>query len=179
MFLGGMMKDELKKTKDRRGWLVPYLTALDEMFFKRWDYWVKAIKKDAIPKDPIPYVPFQMPMAYPTCQVRKNLKKCLDYAAYSTSNTFEHFIDWILWGLNCESKFPEISERIDDYWYRTFNLGLFYKEPADHLADLAAEYMGRGSGYFPTPANVVDMMVRMNFGDTPKHKHKKMSVCDP
>jgi len=174
------MTDELKSTRDKKGWLLPYLIALDEMFFKRWEYWTKAVMADRIPDEPIPFVRFQSPHSYPQQLVAKNLKKCLDYAEYSSSNVLELLVDWILWGLSKGEQFPPVNEKTDDNWYRTFNLGLFYKEPADHLALLAADRnVGQAAGYFPTPANVVEMMVRMNFGSEPKPEHKSLSVCDP
>jgi len=174
------MTDELKSTRDKKGWLLPYLVALDGMFFKRWEYWTKAVMADRIPEEPIPFVHFQSPHSYPEGLVSKNIKLCLDYAEYSSSNVLELFIDWILWGFNQGERFPQVNEKTDDYWYRTFNLGLFYKEPADHLALLAANRnVGKTGGYFPTPANVVEMMVRMNFGSEPKPEHKNLSVCDP
>ena len=171
--------EDIRSTRDIKGWLVPYLTALDQMFYKRWDYWTKAIMADRIPREPIPRIEFAMPMAYSEQLVKKNLKDCLNYGSYRHSNIFEKFIDWILWGFNQGKRFPDIDEKTDDYWYRQFNLGLFYKEPADHLADLVTEYNGSHNGYFPTPANIVDMMVRMNFGSKPKPEHKRMSVNDP
>jgi len=174
------MTDELKSTRDMSGWLLPYLIALDELFFKRWEYWTKAVMADRIPEEPIPFIRFQSPHSYPQQLVTKNLKQCLDYAEYSSSNALELFIDWMLWGLSEGEHFPPVNERTDDYWYRTFNLGLFYQEPADHLALLAADRnVGKAGGYFPTPANVVEMMVRMNIGSEPKPEHKRMSVCDP
>ncbi|MCP4411700.1 MAG: SAM-dependent DNA methyltransferase, partial [Gammaproteobacteria bacterium] len=131
-------------------------------------------------EDPIPYIPFKPSYEYPQKLVQKNLKDCLRRADY-TSRPLETFIDWILWGFNNGETFPDIKEDIDDYWYRTFNLGLFYKEPSDHWAEVASEYMGKnnGLGYFPTPGNVVEFMVKINIGDKPLHKHKRMSVCDP
>ena len=173
------MTKELKSTTDKKGWLIPYLTALDQMFYKRWSYWTRAVLVDKIPKEPIPHIEFQMPMMYSEQLVKKNLKQCLDRASYRYTNIFEKFIDWLLWGFNQGKNFPGINERTDDHWYRTFNLGLFYKEPADHLADLATEYNGSFGGYFPTPANIVQMMTVMTMGDKPKHKHKIQSVLDP
>ena len=172
-------KKDIRTTKDKKGWLIPYLTALDQMFYKRWSYWTEAVMKDQIPKEPIPEINFQMPMVYKEQLVKKNLKECLDRASYRYSNAFEKFIDWILWGFNQGKESPAIDDKLDDFWYRTFNLGLFYKEPADHLADLATEYNGSFGGYFPTPANIVQLMTTMTLGDEPSHKHKKMSVCDP
>ena len=174
------MKQEIKTTRDKKGWLIPYLLGLDNMFYKRWDYWTRICISGRIPSDPIPFIRFQPSYAYQKKQVYKNVRKCLDFAAH-ISNPLEQFIDWLLWGFNRGNSFPLISEKTDDYWYRTFNMGLFYKEPADHWGEIASEYLGRKNslGFFSTPGNVVEMMVRMNFGDKPEHEHKRLSVCDP
>jgi hypothetical protein len=169
-----------KTTKDRKGWLIPYLIRLDEMFFNRWGYWTEVCLSNKVPEDPIPLIEFQPFHAYHAKQVHNNLKSCLD-KAHTISNPLECFVDWILWGLNTGDTFPNINEEIDDYWYRTFNLGLFYVEPADHWAEFASDYLGRNNrlGFFSTPGPVTDLMVRMTFGSEPKHEHKIMSVYDP
>jgi len=134
-----------------------------------------------LPQEPIPNIHFKPIIEYPQKEVQKNLQDCLKNAAYQLSHPLESFVDWILWGFNHGKDFPAISDKIDDYWYRTFNLGLFYKEPADHWPDLAMDVMGRNNpqGFFATPGSVVEMMVRMQFGDKPQHRHKRMSVLDP
>ncbi len=171
---------EIKQTDYRKGWLIPYLLALDYNFYQRWDYWTRAVLQDKIPDESIPYISFKPSLVYQQRQVIKNITRCLSYADHRCSNSLEKFIDWILWGFNRIESFPAINETIDDYWYRTFNLGLFYEEPGDHFAEIAAESnVGRGSGYFPTPGHVVELMVRMNFGDEPQHEHKHLSVMDP
>ena len=174
------MKQEIKRTDNKKGWLIPYLLGLDNMFFKRWEYWTKICLSDRVPQEPIPNIHFQPSHAYQQKQVYKNICKCLDFTR-SISNPLEAFIDWILWGFNQGEKFPPISDKEDDFWYRTFNMGLFYLEPADHWGDLASEYMGKNNalGFFATPGSVVEMMVRMTFGGEPKHAHKILSVCDP
>ena len=91
------------------------------------------------------------------------------------------FIDWIMWGFGKEEEFPRVSETLDDFWYRTFNLGLFYKEPADHFGMIAMESMGKGNGhgFFPTPASVVKMMTQMTFAGHSPEKQKRASMMDP
>jgi hypothetical protein len=170
----------LKNTRDKKGWLLPYLVSLDNMFYKRWDYWLRIIHNDKIPQDRIPYIVFKPSFEYTKKEVQKNLKDCLNLAVH-ISNPLEMLIDWILWGFNSGESFPKIDERIDDYWYRNFNLGLFYRETSDHWAEIASEYMGRNNalGYFPTPGNVVEMMVKMTFDGESQHRHKIMSVMDP
>lgn len=175
-----MEDNEPRSTRDKKGWLIPYLIALDGMFYKRWDYWTKVCITNRIPKEPIPFIEFTPFHAFTEQQVQKNLRTCLGHLQY-LSNPLEAFVDWLLWGFGRGDRFPEISDKTDDYWYRTFNLGLFYLEPSDHFADLASEYLGKHNslGFFSTPGSVVDMMVRMTFGEEPKHEHKRMSVCDP
>ena len=47
--------------------------------------------------------------------------------------------------------FPNVDEKTDDYWYRTFNLGLFYQEPGDYMAELAQNHsVGVGAGFLHT-----------------------------
>jgi len=171
----------MKDTKDKPGWLLPYLLALDEMFFGRWEYWLRALDKDRIPTDPIPLIRFQPIFAHRANTVMKNLNDCINYASHAHSNIVEKFVDWLLWGFNYKGvSFPYIDEKTDDYWYRTFNLGLFYTEPGDYMAELAQNnYVGSGSGFFSTPMSVVEMMVKMTMGDEPRPYHKAKSVLDP
>lgn len=177
-----MKETELRSTRERPGWLFPYLLALDEMFIGRWEYWLSAVEKDDVPMSPIPYIHFQAGHSYPAREVYKNINKCIDYASHNTSSVMDKFADWLLWGFGYKRNliFPSIEGKIDDFWYRTFNLGLFYQEPGDHFADIAMEHhIGDGAGFTPTPANVVEMMVRMTMGGEPKHYHKAKSVMDP
>lgn len=176
------MKDtDIRSTKDKPGWLIPYLLGLDEMFYGRWDYWIRALDKDRIPEDPIPKISFEPVMTYPGHSVLKNLNDCINYASHSHSNVIEKFVDWLLWGFNYKGvSFPGINEKTDDYWYRTFNLGLFYQEPADYMAELAQNHnIGVGAGFFATPMSVVEMMVKMTMEDDPRPFHKAKSVLDP
>jgi hypothetical protein len=173
-------REKLKTTKNQKGWLIYYLLRLDQMFYSRWDYWTRAFLRDEIPRESIPQIQFRPSWNYMARKVQKNLKTCLDYPGYTDHNVFENFIDWILWGFNQGNSFPNINKSTDDFWYRTFNLGLFYEEPADHFAEIATEYfVGKSHGYFPTPGPVVELMVRMNFGEEPSDYHKNKSVLDP
>lgn len=107
---------DIRRTNDKQGWLLPYLLGLDNMFFKRWEYWTKICISDQILPDPIPMIRFQPPYIYKERQVFKNIRKCLDYT-HSVSNPLAAFIDWILWGFNQGEQFPAISEKEDDFWY--------------------------------------------------------------
>jgi len=176
-----MKYSEIRSTKEHPGWLLPYLLGLDEMFIGRWEYWLNAVQADRIPIEPIPYVHFQSGIAYPGNPVMKNLNRCIDYASCSHSNVVEMLVDWLLWGFHYKQViFPNVDEKTDDFWYRTFNLGLFYKEPGDYMAELAQSHnIGSGSGFFSTPLGVADMMVKMTMGGEPRPYHKSKSVMDP
>ena len=176
-----MKETDIRITKHRPGWLLPYLLGLDDMFYGRWEYWLNAVLWDNVPMSQIPRIQFQSPSIFPGKEVRKNLDQCIGFGENSMSNVLEKFIDWILWGLNYRKiTFPDIDEKTDDFWFRTFNLGLFYKEPADHMADIAADHrVGKGAGFFATPCSVVEMMTMMTFGGEPTHEHKTKSVMDP
>ena len=176
-----MKDEELRSTRDRKSWLLPYLLKLDEIFFGRWEYWFKIIESDRIPKGSIPQIPFKAAEEYTERLVQKNIRKCLDRGSRELLHSLGLFIDWIMWGLRRGEEFPSISETLDDYWYRTFNLGLFYKEPADHWGMVAMESMGKsnGQGFFPTPASVVKMMTQMTFSGQPVEKQKRTSMMDP
>ena len=116
-----MKDDEIRSTKDKKGWLLPYLLKLDEMFFGRWDYWFKIIENNEIPKGPIPQIPFKAAEEYKERLVQKNIKECLDRGSRELSHSLGVIIDWIMWGLGRGEDFPHISEELDDFWYRTFN----------------------------------------------------------
>ena len=176
-----MKDDDIRSTRNKKGWLLPYLIRLDGMFFGRWEYLFKIIEEDRIPKGPIPQIPFKAVEEYTERLVQKNIKKCIDRGYRELSSSLGLFIDWIMWGLGRGEEFPRVSEEIDDFWYRTFNLGLFYKEPADHWSMIAMESMstGNGHGFFPTPASVVKMMTEMTFAGGFQENQKRASMMDP
>ena len=176
-----MKDDDIRSTRDRKGWLLPYLLKLDEMFFGRWEYWFNIIESDTIPEGDIPQIPFKASEEYRERLVQKNIRKCLDKGSREHSYSLGLFIDWIMWGLGRGEEFPRVSEKLDDFWYRTFNLGLFYKEPADHWGMIAMESMGKsnGQGFFPTPASVVKMMTQMTFAGQSQEQQKRASMMDP
>jgi hypothetical protein len=78
----------LKNTRDKKGWLLPYLVSLDNMFYKRWDYWLRIIHNDKIPQDRIPYIVFKPSFEYTKKEVQKNLKDCLNLAVHISNPDF-------------------------------------------------------------------------------------------
>jgi len=75
-----------------------------------------------------------------------------------------------------------VTEDISWYLYKTFNMGLMIKYPCDHMAWGSCEIAnmaqsGNGTGYFPTPQNVVKMMTQMTMSDADKTKTFNEPCC--
>jgi len=153
------------------------------MFDGRWHYWARTIEAGRPLDEPIPKIEFD---SHPHAEAQKNIKDCVKYLAsrgHGYRDAWMAFVDWLLWGFgtNIVKAFPQkVSEDVSWYWYRTFNLGLMLKYPADHMAWGSCEianmaHSGNGTGYFPTPQNVVKMMTKMVMTSADKTK----AVCDP
>ena len=94
-----MNDDEIRSTREKKGWLLPYLLKLDEIFFGRWEYWFNIIESDKIPKGTIPQIPLKAAEEYTERLVQKNIRRCLDRGSREYSYSLGLFIDWIMWGL--------------------------------------------------------------------------------
>ena len=172
--------DEQILERSKRGWLRPYLLAIDQMFSKRWDYWLRTLDTKHILDEPIPKIMWSGSGAQ---DAQKNLETCIDFCRNRQSrNAFNLFVEWLLFGFGD----PAIKERPKDielsvnaFWYKTFNLGLFLRHPHDYLGEYAAELYGKGkhnpTAYFPTPMHVSVMMAEMTMSEA----DKTASVCDP
>lgn len=167
--------------KTTHGWLRPYLIVLDEMFLKRWDYWIRTVESGEVLDEPIPQIEWP---GIGHQEPRKNLVACIDYGFYRLSRqSFSLFVEWLLYGFGASSvkEMPrQIEPEVNAFWYKTFNLGLFLKYPHDYLGEYAAELYGKGhhnpTAYFPTPMTVSTLIVKMLFCEEDK---KTASVCDP
>ncbi len=131
------MNKELKCTVDKKGWLVPYLIGLDQMFYKHWTH---SIELDEIPDKAIPYLEFCLSLMYIEQVECNNLKSYLDCTNTNDTEAFEQLVEWLLWGFDQGTRFPDIDQETDDFWYKTITLGFFYKNPADHICDPGREH---------------------------------------
>ena len=172
--------DEQIMERTSRGWLRPYLVVLDQMFSKRWDYWLKTIEAGDVLEEPIPQISWP---GHGHPEPKKNLETCIDFCRNRFSRqAFNLFVEWLLFGFGDPSvkEMPcQIEPPLNAFWYKTFNLGLFLKYPHDYLGEYAADLYGNGkhnsTAYFPTPMNVSVMMAKMTLSE----KDKTASVCDP
>ena len=156
-----------------RDWLRPYLFQLQS----RWAFWVDILQTKKKP-EAIPEILF---LNSPKAEVLKHLKNLLtDYICYSSSVGLSEFLDWLLWGFGEGNERAKISEKVNEYWYKTFNLDLLTENPYDYLGDLMAERkMGRWNnpaGFYATPHPIVQMMVSITMK---KNKDITSSVYDP
>ena len=130
------LKKQLNITIDKKGWLVPYLIELNQMFY---EHWTQGIEEDEIPNESLPYLEFCLSLMYSEQVECNDLKSYLDCASSNNTKVFEQLIEWLLWGFDQGARFPDIDQEIDDFWYKTLTLGFFYKEPTDHIWDPARE----------------------------------------
>ena len=168
-----------------KGWLLPYLLDLDMMFCKRWNYWLETLEAGHLLDKPIPRLHILNGLD-PGKDAEKMLMACLEnHKAYAHGVRLIDFLEWLLWGFGDseqEQRPRNVPEDLNEFWYRTFNLGLLLKYPKDYFGDIYANERShsskRRSGFFPTPDAICKCMVRMNFegkgGDT-----RLLSVCEP
>ena len=100
-----------------KGWLQPYLIAIDAMFAKRWVYWFQTVSAGKVLDEPIPHINW---LSTPHNEPMKNLLTCLALChGHSSWEAFSHFIDWLLYGLGDPSvkEFPTaISKPLNAGW---------------------------------------------------------------
>lgn len=173
------------------GWLVPYLIPLDLMFTKRYEYYYKVVAKGDVVDEPIPRIDFT---ASPNDETVKNISDCLKFAeCKGYPDILPEFVAWILWGLKSphQNQFPsKVKEEISEYWYKTFNMGLLLKYPADYMMHFSSGGHLRGNkakrashhtanSYFPTPPHVAILMMQMVMGKEYSKKQAVESMDDP
>jgi len=168
-----------------KGWLLPYLLDLDLMFSKRWDYWLETLETGKLLDKPIPRLNILAGLDEGK-EARHMLMTCLEHRrAYGQGVSLIDFLEWLLWGFGDheqQERPRKVSEDLNEFWYRTFNLGLLLKYPKDYFGDIYAEERSpstnQRSGFFPTPDTICECMVRMTFAGE-KRDTRSLSVCEP
>ncbi len=166
-----------------KGWLVYYLYEIESQIHNRWNYWLNTLIKGDLLEEQIPPIEF---LGMPHNAPMKMLEKCLnDYKAINTY--YSDFLEWLLWGLG-DSSIEKLSSRVDakvnEFWYRTFNLGLMIQFPHDYFGVILSEKKSNSRwsnphAFFPTPHHVVEMMLRMQFDFDEEKDSRRLSVMDP
>ena len=178
--IGGLPKHH-SEALEKRGWMFPFLLGYDQLMHGRWDYWLDIMMKGTLEgSGPIPQLDWctNHTMQQP---VRKMLQSCMD-GVYNEGVTVNEFADWLLWGLAGSDEPPKISAKVNEHWYRTFDLALVLLYPTDYLSGLLEEMtsMGRRQalGYFSTPPQITQMMSQMVAADSNPEDMKMQSVLD-
>jgi len=146
------------------GWQIPYLILADSLTNKRWGYFLSLWLDLRLPDEPIPEIVFSTSNAGQ--RALQGLEKTLFHHAGSFA--WRTTLEWLGWGLGLLDEAPKIPTEISEKLYRSFNLELLLKEAADHLGVYLSESMARGSkkgtGFFPTPMHLSQIMVSMTVG---------------
>lgn len=192
----GLLRSKIDSAKPRRydpnvrpnrplehGWLLPYLLLTDDLTWKRWNYWFEMMQAKRVIGNTIPQIEWcSNPHA------RKMLENSLNsitryggWQGWGSWQFFEYFMDWLLFGFGhgghtVTPKEPLGAEGASDRLYQVFNIETLLAYPHDYFGDILAENQhGRRSGFFPTPMNVVEILVRMTVDGDARQK----TICDP
>jgi hypothetical protein len=162
------------------GWLIPYLIKLDDLLWGRWEYWCEAMLLGRLPDRPIPQIEFSTPNAsLGEAPGHKHLQYCLDlvmnqrdsWQSWGNWIAFDYLMDWLLYGFGHRDQ-PELprepSSGASMRLYQGFDLGMLMAYPYDYWGDLLAiNRHGQSRGFYPTPHEVVKLMVEMAMIEKP------------
>lgn len=179
MAIGGLPKSH-EEVFSKRGWMVPFLLAYDDLLWGRWSYWLDICQKGTITGSaPIPQLKFSSLGEPGVVHTMKMFEKCLHHS----EATIDNFADWLLWALAETQDKPNVSARLNEYYYKHFDLFLVLNDPTDYLSAVLSEQTGRGYksglGYFPTPMHVVELMTQITFAGGDREAAKRQTLSDP
>ncbi|MFX3639872.1 MAG: N-6 DNA methylase [Candidatus Pristimantibacillus sp.] len=166
---------------NKRGWLIPFLFTYDDLLWGRWSYWSDILLKGTIiGSQPIPQIEWVNNWSKQAESTKKMFESCMNHQ----EATIDSFADWLLWGLAGTTEKPRVSEKLNEHYYRQFDLFLVLDNPTDYLSGILSDQTGKGYkaglGYFPTPFNITRMMVEMCYvGDGDLEQMKRQTVYDP
>ncbi len=104
-------------------------------------------------------------------------EKCLRRSGY-----LQQLIDWWLWGFGSArvKERPKIDEEAAIILYSEFEIHRLIGNPADWGAQIGSTFLERskkGTGWFPTPAHIANMMAKMTIGDDDCRTKSVMDPC--
>lgn len=177
--IGGMPKNHFE-VLDKRGWLLPFLFGYDDLLWGRWQYWTEILQKGTIVgSGPIPRMEWSDTHAPLVESTRSMFGNCLKHHEAN----IDSFAEWLLWGLAATNEKPRVSEKLNEHYYREFDLFPVLDNPTDYLSLVLCNETGKGYqsglGYYPTPFSLTQMMVELMHGDGDPEELKRQTVCDP
>jgi len=167
-----------------RGWLLPYVMLIHEIcpsVGNRWGFYLRTLEVRKLLDEPIPQITFGPP--------DKRIASMLhDWSALIGRDCggwsdFRTLLDWLAWGLALTSEEPHLTEQVNEKLYRTVDIGPMLEHPYDYLGDFVAQGKAKGwnpTAFYPTPHNVVELMVRMTMHDNCDDRDPRtLCVDDP
>lgn len=173
--------EDRRKPWTYRGWLMHYRLLAECVLDipPRWQYWERTMLYGRLLDQPIPQIKFAA-HANDRSEGYKMLDRCLNLLdSYSTAPV-SYLLEWLKFGLAIgKTEASKLEEKYQERLYRTFNMEPWLREPYDYIGLWIADHKGKWnpSAFFPTPHNVVEMMVIMMFADAGDMRSK--TVNDP
>lgn len=167
-----------------KGWLLLLVQMMD--FYpgmpNRWPYYLNTIEEQRLTDEPIPQVQFDS--GGPGSPGFKMAEKCLRIIENfgRASSSIREFLWWLGFGLGVSKETCTLDDKAQEELYRTFNAEIWMRKPADYFGDLICEYKGKGwrngSGFYPTPHSLCEMMARLTWGE-PQPAHRIQKFMEP
>ncbi|MDP0498697.1 MAG: N-6 DNA methylase [Verrucomicrobiota bacterium JB022] len=165
--------------------MLPLLVQIESACWGRWEHWLQILERGQVGSDPIPRIEFNAHDAEPARRMHEKALDCIcagtSWQGWDSWRIFDYYLDWLLYGFGdpTQRELPEEpQEGAFSRLYQVFCLEAMIAWPADLFGDLLAENRhGRGSGFFPTPHDVVELMTTATFAEGVDHRLK--SVMDP
>jgi hypothetical protein len=153
-----------------RGWLLAYVMELHGVVpavADRWGYHLRTLEAGRLLDEPIPQITF----GTPDNQVFSLLREWSGLVGRDCGGwaDFRTLLDWLCWGLAVGREEPPQEDAVNEEMYRAVNVGPLLERPYDYLGEYVAMGKSGGwnpTGFYPTPHNVVEMMVHMTMADT-------------
>lgn len=166
------------------GWLLPLLLEIETACWGRWDHWMRLTERGTLEDEPIPRIEFCADSKSPARRMHENALNQINgygsWEGWDSWRLFDYYLDWLLYGFGDSRQKdppPEPEDGAFGRLYQSFCLEAMLAWPSDHFGELMAENRhGRGSGFYPTPHCVVELMTRINIGSGGDARTK--AVCD-
>ncbi len=174
--------DERERPYAYRGWIQPYLQGWEMQLRQeesRYAYFYELWLTGELGDRPIPRLDFQDTQRNGGAAL-KNIWQCISICDEGGSwSGLTDFIYWLAFGLGVHTEASQLSDKVQAQLYRKFNVKSWLEAPYDYLGDLLCERKKgwNPAGFFPTPHAVVEMMVRMTFGED--EDQRALTVNDP
>lgn len=153
-----------------RGWLIPYrqMAEAHPDVPPRYDYVMRTLDAGQLLGEPIPQISF---VSEHSAAAKKGMKliadmiRIIEYRSASWNN-FRECCEWLGFALGVSHERSTLPEETQEQLYRQFTLEHWLIYPTDYLGQQLCEVgHGKGSGFFPTPMSICEVMAQMTFHD--------------